>query len=738
MKQLSQYTRTGEIRIEDVPPPQLLPGTILVRNRASLVSVGTERMLLEFGGKNLLQKAVARPDLMKQVLQKAKRDGVLSAWQTANSRLDQPFPLGYSSAGVVTAVADDVTGFQVGDGVACAGFGHASHAEMVCVPRLLAAVMPSGSSLRFEHAAFTTIGAIALHGVRQSSATLGETVAVIGLGLLGQLAVQILKAAGCRVIGMDPQPARADLARRMGAEAVAGSAEELKTLCEQLTSHGADAVLITADTNSDEPVQVAGEIARDRAVVVAVGAVGLNIPRKIYYEKEIDFRISRSYGPGRYDLDFEERGHDYLIGFVRWTETRNMQAFLRLCADGKLDIEPLISHRFPIDKALNAYDLITGKAGQPFLGVVLTYAESAPEVKPVPVLEPPTRAAESAVRIGMIGAGSFATSTLLPAIKGTPGAELVTVCTATGLKARHAADKFGFAACTTNVDEVLKSGRINTVVIATRHDLHAQQTISALENGKDAFCEKPVCLNETELAAIVLACSTSGRRLMVGYNRRFAPLAVRLKEFFGASSEPLAAHYRVNAGFIPRDHWVHDPSEGGGRILGELCHFADFLIFLTNALPIRVTAHPLPDSGRYAGDNVVVTIDLEGGSVGTITYVANGDKAFSKERVEVFGGGSAAVLEDFRSLELVKLGRATHERSRMGQDKGHRGEWQAYVEAVKKGTPSPVPLEQIVAGMLATFAVLRSRQDGGPITLDARRFLADVLSAPATSAPAGR
>jgi predicted dehydrogenase len=741
VKQLSQCARTGEIRIEDVPGPQLLSGTILVRNRASLVSVGTERMLLEFGGKNLLKKAAARPDLVKHVIQKARRDGVISAWQAANSRLDQPLPLGYSSAGAVTAVADDVIGFQVGDGVACAGFGYASHAEIICVPRLLAAVIPAGSSVPFEHAAFTTVGAIALHGIRQSGATLGERVAVIGLGLLGQLTVQILKAAGCRVVGMDPQAARAELARRMGAEAVAASAEELKSLCKQLTGSGADAVLITADTTSDEPVQVAGEIARDRAVVVAVGAVGMNVPRKVYYEKELDFRISRSYGPGRYDADFEARGHDYPIGFVRWTETRNMEAFLRLCADGKLDLEPLISHLFPIEKALDAYDLITGKSGQPFLGVILTYTESPAADTHITIRKAKPRPTESTVRIGMIGAGNFAMSMLLPAIKGTPGTDLVAVCTATGLKARYAADKFSFSSCTTNADEVFKSPNVNTVLIATRHNLHAPQTLSALQNGKDVFCEKPLCMNETELAAIVRVSSSSGRRLMVGYNRRFAPLAVRLKDFFDQNSEPIAVQYRVNAGFIPRGNWVHDPTEGGGRIIGELCHFVDFLIFLTRSLPVRVSAHALPDSGRYSSDNVIVAVDFDDGSVGTIAYVANGDKAFSKERIEMLGGGAAAVLEDFRSLELVRGGRATRERSRMGQDKGHRGEWQAFAEAIRTGAPSPIPLEQIVASTLATFSVLRSRETASAVAINTSSFIAASLAnspAPATFVPAGQ
>jgi predicted dehydrogenase/threonine dehydrogenase-like Zn-dependent dehydrogenase len=729
MKQAFQDARSAEVTVAEVPAPKLLAGCVLVRTAASLVSAGTERASSEFASKNLLQKARMRPDLVRDVLSKISRDGLLATVSTVRSRLDQPGALGYSSAGTVVAVGEGVADINPGDRVACAGAGHAVHAEFACVPRLLVARIPS-ETVSFDEAAFTTLGAVALHGVRNADAKLGDIVAVIGLGLLGQLTVQILKAAGCCVLGMDISAERAQLALRLGADAVSTSSSEFQNLCLQHSAHhGADAVLITAQTPSNDPVNLAGAVARNRAVVVAVGTVAMDVPRRFFYEKELDFRVSRSYGPGRYDSAYEQKGIDYPIGYVRWTETRNMEAFLKLLADRKLDLQSLVTHRFPIARAHSAYDLITGKTHEPFLGVLISYPELADGTRQVDV-SPPDQPIASlhSIRIGLLGAGSFATSTLLPAMKQVGGVEMLVACAANGSHARHAAKKFGFRSCTTDEQEILDHPAVNTVVIATRHHLHAAQIVSALNSGKHVFCEKPLCLNEAELSSIVAAhnqphadrshdVASSRPLLMAGFNRRFAPLAVRLKSFLHEVREPLALHYRVNAGLLSRDHWLNDPLQGGGRIIGEVCHFADFLCFLTNSSPVEVETRSLPNPGHYSNDNIVCSLRFADGSQGTISYLANGDKSFSKERLEVFGGGNVGVLEDFRRLELVRGGKKRVFRSLLRQDKGHRGEWEAFVTAIQTGAESPIPFREVVHTMLTTFALEESRCLGRPVAV---------------------
>jgi predicted dehydrogenase/threonine dehydrogenase-like Zn-dependent dehydrogenase len=719
MKQVFQDARSAEITVEDVPAPKLLAGCVLVRTAASVVSAGTERASSEFASKSLLQKARMRPDLVREVLSKISREGFAATVSTVRNRLDQPSALGYSSAGTVIAVGEGIADMNPADRVACAGAGHAVHAEFACIPRLLVARIPS-DAVKFEDAAFSTLGAVALHGVRNADAKLGDIVAVIGLGLLGQLTVQILKAAGCSVLGMDISNERAELALRSGADAVSTSSSGFHDLCLQHSSgRGADSVIITAQTSSNDPVNLAGAVARNRAVVVAVGTVAMDIPRRYFYEKELDFRVSRSYGPGRYDSAYEQKGIDYPIGYVRWTETRNMEAFLKLLADRKLDLQPLITHRFPIVQAHSAYDLITGKTREPFLGVLIEFPESADVATRVD-LNLPHRSAptDHPVRIGLLGAGGFATSTLLPAIKRVGRTELIVVAAASGSHARHAAAKFGFHSCTTDEREILDNPAVNTVVISTRHHLHAVQVIAALQSGKHVFCEKPLCLNQAELAEIAAAKDPRNRQLlMVGFNRRFSPLAVRMKAFLREVQEPLALHYRVNAGFLPQDHWLNDPQQGGGRILGEVCHFVDFLSFLTDSSPLEVETRALTNPGHYSNDNLVCSLRFAGGPQATITYLANGDKAFSKERIEVFGGGRVAVLEDFRRLELVRGGKKNVFRSLLRPDKGHQGEWQAFVTAIQEGAESPIPFPEIAASMLATFALEESRCLGQPVAV---------------------
>jgi predicted dehydrogenase/threonine dehydrogenase-like Zn-dependent dehydrogenase len=731
MKQVLQQARTGDIAVLDVPAPKLLPGCVLVRMAASLVSAGTERASCEFGSKNLLQKARARPDLVREVINKIRRDGVFSAAAAVRGRLDQPNALGYSSAGTVIGVGQDVTDLNVGDRLACAGASYAVHAEFACIPRLLVARIDPDSAVSFEEAAFTTLGAVALHGVRTADVKLGDVVAVVGLGLLGQLTVQILKAAGCSVLGMDIATERAELALRMGADDVCISRDGLRDLCLQKSGgHGADTVLITAETASSEPVEVAGEVARDRGVVVAVGTVGMDIQRKLYFEKELDFRISRSYGPGRYDVAYEQKGRDYPIGYVRWTETRNMEAVLRFLSEGKLDVKSLITHRFPIERSRDAYDLITGRLAKPFLGVLITYPEQAEprhEFQLVGKGTIPARAGERSMAIGVLGAGNFAMSTLLPAMKYIRDVQLVGVCAANGSLARHAGEKFGFRYCTTDEHRILDDPQLNTVVIATRHYLHKTQVLAALGAGKHVFCEKPLCLSEGELAEIVCAYErrilSSNQVLTVGFNRRFAPMAVKMKAFVKQVREPLALHYRVNAGFTSRDHWVNDIEQGGGRVLGEVCHFVDFLTFLAGTFPIEVQAHNLAGLEPYSGDNVIVALRFANGSLGTISYLANGDRSYSKERIEVFGGGAVAVLEDFRRLELVRHGRKQTYHSRFRQDKGHRAELQAFAAAVSGHGELPIPFAEIVSATLATLRAVESLSSGRPVEVDTAAFL---------------
>lgn len=747
MKQVLQHARTGEITVEDVPAPQLLPGCLLVRIAASVVSAGTERASAEFARKSLIEKARSRPDLVREVIGKVKRDGIFSAIQTVSSRLDQPQSPGYSSAGTVIAVGEGVTDIRPGDRVACAGAGFAVHAEIACVPRLLVAQIPargpdSVEEVSFVEAAFSTLGAVALHGIRTAEARLGDLVAVIGLGLLGQLTVQLLKGAGCRVLGMDIDAARAQLAQSLGADAVASSPAEFRDLCLQSSRGlGVDSVLITAETPSSDPVNLAGAVARDRAIVVAVGTVGMEIERKAYYEKELDFRISRSYGPGRYDLAYEQKGRDYPIGYVRWTETRNMQAFLQLLAERKVSVAPLITHTYAIEDANTAYELITGKSREPFLGVVIRYAENSDysqmlEVVPRQGLATPhSKADANSVTVGVLGAGVFATSTLIPALKTSSYTSLVALCAATGSHAQHAGRKFGFRTCTTDEAQVLHDPLINTVVIATRHNLHANQVMSALKAGKHVFCEKPLCLSEAELRLIVrtyLGIAPHRRPgLMVGFNRRFAPMVAQLKSFLAPVSEPLALHYRINAGHLAPDHWVNDREQGGGRVLGEVCHFVDLLMYLAGSPIVEVEARAVGNAGRYTGDNVLASLSFANGSQGTIAYLANGDRAFSKERIEVFGGGSAAVLEDFRRLELVRHGRKQSVHSRWRQDKGHNSEWAAFVQFVQRKHDAPISFEELVCSSLATLRMDEAVANGKRLRVDSTAFIEAARSSSA-------
>lgn len=744
VKQVVQNYKTGELSVQEVPPPHLRPGGVLVRTAYSLISAGTERGMIDLARKNLLQKARERPDLVRKVVDKARTEGALVAYQKALRRLETPMPLGYSSAGTVIAVGEGVHSFEVGDRVACAGIGHACHAEVVFVPQNLCAKLPAmlappdspaaerRPSLTLDTAAYTTVGAVALEGVRTADVRIGDSAVVLGLGLVGLLTVQILRAAGCRVLGMDLNPARCRLAAELGCPAVAGSSAEIAELTAQLTGgHGADAVLVTAATSSSEQMHLAGELARDRARIAVVGHVGVELPRKLYYEKALEVRMSRSYGPGRYDRQYEEKGFDYPIGYVRWTEKRNMEAFLQLVADGAVDVARLTTHRFPIGRALDAYQLITA-GSEPNLGVLLEYPDAPSQSTRIAVQAGSRRdhprpgrphVSGRCVGLGVIGAGNFASGVLLPALRQAEGIQLRTICSLNGLNARAAAQRFGFAACTSDPNDLFSDPGIQAVLIATRPGSHAALAAAALAAGKHVFVEKPLATDLAQLRCIAERVAERPSHIVtVGYNRRFSPFGRRLRSSFARRSSPLVAIYRVNGGALPLDDRQYEQEEGGGRIIGEVGHFVDLLSYVTGEQPVRVWAGAVGGEGsHFRHENAALTIHFGGGSVGTIVYVTQGAASFSKERLEVFGGGAVGVIEDFRRLELVDgRGRKT-DRNHLGQDKGHRAELAAFLDAVRRDGPPPVPFADYALTTLCTLQMVAALRSGQPqpVSLDA-------------------
>jgi len=705
MKQLLQHIKNGKTVIENVPVPAPREGMALVKISASLVSAGTERMVVEFAEKSYLGKARSRPDLVKQTLDKAKREGIMPTVNAVFNRLDQPMALGYSSAGTIVALGKNMQGFKVGQRVACAGGGFAVHAEYNVVPRNLLTPLPE--NVDFESAAFTTLAAISMHGFRLAEPQLGENIAVIGLGLLGLLTIQLAAAAGCNVLGIDLDPRRIKLASALGLEAVSRKQAESASVAFT-ANRGFDSVIICADTPSNDPVELAGVIARDRAKVVATGAVGLSFPRKVYYEKEISFINSRSYGPGRYDVNYEENGNDYPIGYIRWTEGRNFQASVDLMGSGKLKVESLISHRFDIEDGVQAYEVITGKRKEPFLGVLLKYSDEKQETsKRVEFPLIPRSSSPGSVKLGVLGAGLFANSTLLPVIKNNKDFELVGIASSGGLHAQHSGKKFGFQYATSSEEEIINDPKVNTVAILTRHDTHAGLVVKALKAGKNVFVEKPLAINSNQLSLISKQLAkTDNCLLLTGFNRRFSPLAQQLHNSLITRREPLHVHYRVNAGYIPLNHWTQDPSLGGGRIIGEACHFIDLITFLIGAAPVKVSAHALTDNGKYRDDNVSMTFTFPDGSIGVVDYLANGDKSFPKERLEVFCEGMIAVLDDYVSLTTIKDGRKKVESG--AQDKGWRAEMSVFAGAIKSGGAAPIPYEQLIGVTKSTFAAVES------------------------------
>jgi len=713
MKQVLQNRKTGRPFVGEVPVPALQHGRVLVRTVASLISAGTERMAVEMVSKGLVNEARQRPDLVKAVVSKVKTDGLLNTFASVRDKMAASTTLGYSASGIVTAVAEDVSDFQVGDRVACAGVGFASHAEVLSVPKNLCVHLPP--NVGFDDGAFGTLGAIALQGVRLAEPTLGESIVVIGLGLVGQLTVQLLKANGCRVFGVDLDPERMRLAVKSGADAAAVSSDDTARQIDTWThGHGADAVLITAATDSNQPVELAAKISRVKGRVVIVGMTGLDIPRQPFYMRELSLTISMSYGPGRYDPDYEERGNDYPFGYVRWTEKRNIEAFLELIGSGSVKLNQLISHRFPIDQAERAYQLISGESSEPYLGVVLNYDPDSKVTSRVGLQSSRVRS-DSAITLGVIGAGGYVPAMLLPHFKAAE-VKFKSIATASGVSAHDVGKRFGFQYAVSNAEEVLDDSHINLVVIGTRHDSHAELARKALLANKHVFVEKPLALNDEELEGVLNAASASAGLLMVGFNRRFSPLALQARDFFAGRSGPLSISYRVNAGRVPNEHWIQDEQQGG-RIVGEVCHFIDFLKFLTGARPTSVFAEAISAKSDKIvdADSVFITLKFEDGSNGTIAYLAEGDRALAKERVEIFGEGKSLVLDDYRSVTTYRDGREKQV-SLKAQDKGQKDQVAAVCAAVLSGE-APISLDDLASTSRATFRILDSLRERARIDL---------------------
>lgn len=693
----------------EVPPPALASGFVLVRNQFSLISSGTERSTVSTAQASLIGKARQRPDLVRQVLDSFRKDGFAETLLRVRTKLETLKELGYSSAGTVLASLDTEGKFKAGDRVACGGGGYASHAGVIAVPQNLVVKVPSDVEL--DVAAFTTLGAIAMQGVRQAEPRLGEFVCVIGLGLLGQITAQILRANGCQVFGVDTAEPMVELAAKLGCHAARTRSDAgLESAFTAFTGgRGFDAVLITAATQSADPVELATSILRQKGVIVVVGTVPMNIAREpFFYKKELELKISCSYGPGRYDPAYEEEGHDYPYGYVRWTENRNMEAFVRLLENRSVDVQPLITHVLDVEQAERAYDIVTGKVSERHLGILLKYSEV--EERPVARLPRVAGGSPAKPRIGFIGAGSFAQKSLIPFAKA--GGELLSVVTTRGVTAKSVGEKFGFGTHSTDANDVLANPAVNTVFIATRHDSHARLAAAALEAGKNVFVEKPLALHAEELAHVAELARHSDRRLLVGFNRRYSPLAREAREVFAHIAEPLVINYRVNAGFIPKEHWTQT-TEGGGRILGEVCHFVDLMQFLTGSEPTQVHAMSVAaDNAQMPDqDNVAISLRFQNGSVGQIIYVASGNKMLNKERIEIFGGGQSFIIDDFRSGEHYS---ARSRRRIKLPGKGHQQEVEAFLRAIQEGKPSPIALESLVLTTTATFAILDSLRTGLP------------------------
>ncbi len=719
MKQVIQNFKTGELYVDDVPLPSLSEGMVLIENHFSLISAGTERGTVKVAQANLINKARQRPDLVAQVIQNIKKEGLKATIAKVKSKLDSLKALGYSTAGTVISSMDTNGVFKPGDRVACAGVDYASHAEIVAVPQNLVVKVPD--EVRFEDAAYTTLGAIAMQGIRQAETVIGEKVCVIGLGLLGQITCQLLQANGCAVFGLDLSESFVGIANKYSADkAMLRNDPNLRAACDNFTNgHGFDTVIITAATQSNDPIELAGDLCRKKGKVVVVGVVPMDIPRDPnYYRKEIDIKMSCSYGPGRYDVNYEENGQDYPYAYVRWTEQRNMETFLDLLAREYINLKPLTTHVIDIADAEKAYDIILGKVKEPHIGILLRYSENETKARSVVTLAGKPL---SQVNAAFIGAGSFAQSYLIPNVKAS-GASLDGVVTSRGITAKNVANKFGFNFCSSSVNDVLGKQEVNTIFFATPHNSHAELTIQSLQAGKAVFVEKPLAINTDQLQEVIETKKKHNHPLMVGFNRRFAPVSIQVKKEFASAGEPIVMNMRINAGMIPKDNWLQQKDVGAGRIIGEMCHFIDLMQFFTGSEPVRVFAECISTSNDKItpADNISIVVKFKDGSVGNLTYLANGDQGMPKELVEVFGGSRIGVINDFRDGLIYKSGKTVKLKS---SGKGHKEEVDAFIGALKAGQESPISFRSICLTTLTTFKIHDSLHTGLPQDINVDELL---------------
>ena len=698
MKQV--FGKKGKIVVEEVPAPVCRDNGLLVETICSLISPGTEVHSIKSRQKSIIMLAKDRPDLVKKVLEHAKKAGLQKTRELVKSRLADLTILGYSSAGIVREVGKNITEFSVGDRVACAGAQYANHAEYIYVPKNLAVKIPDNVS--FEEAAFTTVGSIAMQGVRRADVKLGEYITVVGLGLIGLLSVQILKAAGCRVLGIDLDPKRASLAKSLGADAVVVPTKKnpLKEVLRFTKGMGADAVIITAATKSDAPVNQAMQMCRKKGRVVVVGDVGMNIQRETFYKKEIDFLISTSYGPGRYDSKYEDEGSDYPVGYVRWTENRNMQAFVELLSKNAVNVKPLISAAYPIEQAQKAYSSI----GKGMITSLFTYAKNKrPERK---IQHLPAPRTKEKINVALIGAGNYAKAQHLPNLKALADYKIYGIVTHNGRDAKQIAEQYSAVWSSSDYRDALRDKNIDLVIVSTRHGAHAQITIDAANAKKDVFVEKPMALNEKEMNGVVRAVQKNKINYMIGFNRRFSPFAVEAKKILKSGHGPYVIHYTVNAGTIPKEHWIYDSKEGGGRIIGEGCHFFDMFNFFTESKSESITAVSVNscESELVSEDNVSATIKYTDGSVAHLLYLSNGAKDMPKERIEISRGGISCIINDYKELKVFG---ASGSFKTGGQDKGQLNQLKAFAKAIKGEETAALSLEECALATKISFEVAK-------------------------------
>lgn len=709
MKQIIQSYNTGKMEVVEVPVPNCGDNGVLVKTGASLISAGTEKLLIDIARKSLVGKAKARPDLVKQVLNKVKKEGLKTTLQKVMTKLEIPIPMGYSCAGKVIMVGKNVTGINVGDRIACAGAGFANHAETNFIPKNLIAKVPSAVS--DEEAAFTTVGTIALQGVRQLNPTIGERIAVIGSGLIGLITIQILKANGCDILAVDINESRLKLAESLGADKTCLSKDIDNTAKEFSSGYGVDGVIITASSKSKQIVVDAGKICRMKGRVIMVGLTPIEIPRDIYYKKELDFRLSMSYGPGRYDPNYEIAGNDYPYCYVRWTEQRNMETFLNLIAQKRIDLKSLITHRFDFENVLDAYKLISGEIKEKYLAILLKYKKTI-EHKCTVVIDTGKKRKISNINIGFIGAGNFAQSIVLPNLSKI-GCDFDTLVETNSINSSVAGRKYGFKKISSNADDIFKDEKINTVFITTPHSLHSELVIKGIETKKNVFVEKPLAINESMLNEVKTEYEKSKTLLMVGFNRRFSQHVMEIRKVVEKISMPVVMNYIVNAGLIPADNWIQDLSIGGGRVIGEVCHFVDFLQFICDSKPISVYASAIKTNNKNFSNNdsLQIIIDFENGSIGNITYHAIGDTSLSKEYFELSGGSCTVKLYDFRRTVISIRGKIKKFKTGT-QDKGFLEEYRFFLYSIRNQNESPISFESLYLTTLTTFRILESIQTG--------------------------